>query len=267
MKKLKLNLLLLVVGFATIFPALLKAENESMLEQNLAVPKIEWVKSEVQKIFSSGDFNNGEKLKDMLEVDYASLSESSVIVAKGHFTSTDLNQFIITVPAKAKTGKNLGWETNVWLLVEALGNNNFKTIKAMRGDVAYQNSIVDVDRDGLQEIMMINNKHTEEGVVTLYKLFSFKSNSVIYSTQTVDNWNHIKIKRRKHLVKSETLYSVLQFSFIDLDGDDRLELVETWVDFKYNGGRRVATIEQRKTMAVSKRTHKLINGVYAETMP
>jgi hypothetical protein len=218
-------------------------------ETGVSSPKIEWVKTEIQKIVNSNELISGERLGDILTFNTAEINESSVVIATGHFTSTQKNQYIITVPGTAITGRNLGWETNLWLLVEKTDGNDFKTIATLRGDVAYQNSLVDVDGDGLQEISMVNRTGNQVSQST-YKLYSFKNNKYVYQAETVDNWSNNRIAKRKHLAKGELLYNILQVSYTDTDGDGKTEIVETWINFNYNGGRRIATIEQKKSMTV-----------------
>jgi hypothetical protein len=96
---------------------------------------------------------------------------------------------------------------------------------------------------------MVNQTGTTSSKST-HKLYSFKKNAFIYQAETTDNWTNNRIAKRKHLSKGELLYNVVQLSFTDTNADGKLEIVETWINFNYNGGRRIATIEQKKTMTV-----------------
>lgn len=227
-----------------------------------AAPQLEWVKTEVQNILRNAALSNGEKAAELLDLDINSLRESSLIIASGHFTDARKNQFIITIPAAAKEGMNLGWETNLWLVVEKSGENQFRTVASMRGDVAYQNSCIDVDGDGIEEVLMTNRVQTENSLNTVQKIYSFKTHSVVYQATSVDMWTQSRISSRKHMKKGQLMYNVLQLGFNDLDGDGKLEITETWIDFNYNGGRRIATIEQKKSMFIKTNTLNLSNGVY-----
>jgi hypothetical protein len=248
MKKLVLLNLLCASALAVSAHESNPAAPKTTPEAGATAPKIEWVKTEIQNLLNSNEMVAGENLANLLSINTTELNESSVVVAAGHFTSNTRNQFVITVPGVAKSN-NLGWETNVLLLVEKTDFNEFKTIAKLRGDVAYQNSLVDIDGDGLQEILMVNRTGTVAPTFT-YKLYSFNSNSYIYKAESVDNWTQNRMARRKHLKKGELLYNVLQLSYTDTDNDGKTEIVETWINFNYNGGRRIATIEQKKTMSV-----------------
>lgn len=239
-------------------------EAGSKKNNSAAVPAFDWVKSEIQKVFSTSN-TSGENLGEVLDLNINALDQSQLIFVKGHFTSTENTQYIVTVPASAKNGKDLGWETNVWMLVERNADQSWSTLSTMRGDIAYQNSLVDIDGDGLMEVSMVNKTSNENAQTVSYKIYSFKNNGFIYSAETKDCWSNHKIARRKHLDRNEMLYNTLQVQVVDTDNDGVKEIVETWTEFRYNGGRRVATIEQKKNMVVITNVLKWENGKLAAT--
>lgn len=236
-------------------------EANSTSNSNATSPAVEWVKTEIQKIFQNTS-GAGENLSDMVTVNVATLNQSSLVVVSGHFTNKNKTQYIVTVPGQAKLGKDLGWETNVWMLVERNDDQSWNTIATLRGDVAYEHSLIDIDNDGLQEINMVNRMSCNGCQKISYKIYSFKTASFVYSAESNDSWSNHKIAKRKHLRKGELLYNVLQLNTTDVNNDGVKEVVETWIEFRYNGGRKVSTIEQRKTMLVKTNVLTLNNGVY-----
>lgn len=59
------------------------------------------------------------------------------------------------------------------------------------------------------------------------------------------------------------MYNVLSFDFKDVNNDGTLELVETWVEMRYNGGRKVADIEQKKSVHTVQRILFFSDGKYS----
>ncbi len=229
---------------------------------NVAVPDVNWVKTEVKQIFENKVTGNGENIAELLSIDLNNLTASSLVVASGHFTDKTARQILITVPGTAKGESDLGWETNLWLLVQVDSNKTYKTISSIRGDVAYQNSVMDMDGDSFDEISMVNRTLSNGVQRIAYKLFSFKTNSLMYVSQTEDRWTLNKENMRKSLVKGDLLYNVLENQYVDIDNDGKLEIVEKWIEFRYNGGKRINEIEQKKTMKIRSRILTLKDGVY-----
>jgi len=228
-----------------------------------AMPGVEWVKSEVTQVMQSSTLKT--QISDVLDVNVNTLDQSTLSMVKGHFTSTEHDQYIIAIPARAKEGQELGWETNIWLLVEKSATQQWQTLSAQRGDLVYQNALLDVDGDGLQEINMINKVDCGASQKYIQRIFSFKTGNFIYTSEAQDNWSNHKLAKRKQLRRGDLLYSVMQFEVKDIDGDGVNEIVETWVHFKHNGGRRVARIEQNKKMTTVTRVLKYSNGAYIAT--
>lgn len=256
----KKNILFSIVSVCTLAVYANGTSNE--VNNNANTPAIDWVKSEIQKLMSTQS-SSGENISEMIDVNIASLEQSSLVVVKGHFTNKNTLQYIITVPGQAKSGKELGWETNVWMLVEKGLDQKWTTISTLRGDIAYDNSLLDVDGDGLQEIKMVNRISCDACQKISYKIYSFQTSSFIYTGESNDAWSNHKIARRKHLYKGEMLYNVLQLQTLDLNNDGVQEVVETWIEFHYNGGRKVSSIEQKKNMVVKTKILQLQNGAYA----
>lgn len=230
-----------------------------------AMPGVEWVKSEVTQVMQSSTLKS--QISDVLDVNLNTIDPSTLSMVKGHFTSVDHDQYIIAVPAKAKEGQELGWETNIWLLVEKNSAQQWQTLSAQRGDLVYQNALLDVDGDGLQEINMINKVECGTSQKYVQRIFSFKTGNFIYTSEAIDNWSNHKLAKRKQLKRGDLLYSVMQFEVKDIDNDGVNEIVETWVHFQHNGGRRVARIEQNKKMTTATRVLKFSNGTYSVTTP
>lgn len=225
------------------------------------MPDVNWIRAEISQILDNKRVINGEILAELISVDVNNLNSTTLSTAIGNFTSKQQKQILITIPASAKPEKNLGWETNLWLLVEQ-DSTGFHTLGSIRGDVAYQNAVMDVNGDGLDEISMVN--HTREGQCerVSYKIFSFFTQSLLYVSETRDNWSTCKDKVRKNLKKGDLLYNVLENQYIDIDNDGNVDIVEKWIEFRYNGGRSIADIEQRKTMKIRSRILTLKDGIY-----
>ena len=58
------------------------------------------------------------------------------------------------------------------------------------------------------------------------------------------------------------MYNVLETQFVDIDNDGKMEIVEKWIEFRYNGGKNVNAIELKKTMKIRSRILTLKNGIY-----
>ena len=63
-------------------------------------------------------------------------------------------------------------------------------------------------------------------------------------------------------IKGDLLYNVLETQYVDIDNDGKMEIVEKWIEFRYNGGKRINEIEQRKTMKIKSRILILKDGIY-----
>lgn len=241
---------------------LMTVVGEDSGSSSFSSPDINWIRNEVTHLVESQSAANGEILKNLLTVDSKFITESSVVAARGHFTSNSHEQLLITVPCKAAANANLGWETNIWLLVDKDSSGVYRTISYIRGDIAYQNSIVDMDNDGFDEIAMVNSTYMGGVQHIAHKLYSFKTNSLLYVGESVDRWTMNKESLRKKLHKGDLLYSVLETRYADIDHDGNLEIVEKWIEFRYNGGKSISTIEQRKSATIRTRVLTLKNGVY-----
>jgi len=225
-------------------------------------PDISWIKKEVKQIFENKRSIHGEILDEIISIDWNRINANSIVIALGQFTNKNKKQFIITIPGSSKTDINLGWETNIWLLVEQDSVSNFKTINSIRGDIAYQNSVCDMNADGFDEISMVNKTQSKNIQKIAYKIFSFNSSSLLYVSETEDRWNTNKEFARKDLKKGDLLYNILENQYIDIDDDGKLEIVEKWIEFRYNGGKRINEIEQKKTMKIRSRILTLKDGIY-----
>lgn len=89
-----------------------------------STPRLAWIKQQVNSIFSSGTMVNGQKVSDVLKFQEDKINPNNVLFAQGKFLSKDQNQIIITVPCEAKA-ENLGWETNLLLLIDKNETGDF----------------------------------------------------------------------------------------------------------------------------------------------
>jgi hypothetical protein len=235
--------------------------------KSTSAPDINWIKAEVKQIFDNKRSVNGEIINDIIQVDVNDMNITSLIIAHGNFTDKENNQLIITIPGNSVGDKNLGWETNLWLLVQQDSLGAFHTINSIRGDVAYQNSVVDMNGDGYSEISMVN-KTIENNVQNIaYKLYSFYTQSLLYVSETQDYWNLNKEAARKTLHKGGLMYNVLETQYVDIDSDGKMEIVEKWVEFRFNGGKRINDIELKKQMKIISRILTFENGFYQVLKP
>ena len=223
------------------------------------IPRLEWIKAELQRILNSPASASLEVQPDM-----ANLTQSQVTSVAGHFTSKEKIQQILCIPAKSVTGKNLGWETNLWLLIECDSSNGYKTIATSRGDVVYGSSLVDVDNDGLMEVPMVNEFTEACGTKNItYKLFSFKTMSFMYESTSRDlRKTLIGEKKCKKVSKGTLLYNILQVEYKDVDHDGDLEIIENWVQFNYNGGKSMRQVELNKSMSSHSKVLYLNQGAF-----
>jgi hypothetical protein len=223
------------------------------------VPRLEWIKAELQRILSNPASAALEVSPDM-----ANLTQNQVTSVAGHFTSKEKIQQILCIPAKSTSGKNLGWETNLWLLIECDSSSGYKTIATSRGDVVYGSSLVDVDNDGLMEVPMVNEYTEACGTKNItYKLFSFKTMGFLYESTSKDlRKTLIGDKKCKKINKGTLLYNILQVEYKDVDHDGDLEIIENWVNFNYNGGKSMRQVELNKTMSSNAKVLYLNQGAF-----
>lgn len=252
----------LLLAILTVLTINIGIAEDANTPSNISMPDLSWVKTEVRQIIEQKPSNSGENIAAILKIDLNTLTSASLVIASGHFTDKENKQMLITIPGTSKDNSNLGWETNLWLLVQKDSANNYKTIASIRGDVAYQNSVIDMDGDGYDEISMINRTVTSNVQRIAYKLFSFKSKSVLYVSETEDRWSMNKDNVRRTIAKGELLYNVLETQFVDIDNDGKMEIVEKWIEFRHNGGKRIKDIEQRKTMKIRSRILTIKDGTY-----
>lgn len=211
----------------------------------IELPKLDWIRKEVQRVC-----NGPASAQLEVQADPSNLTQNQVHSVSGHFTSREKIQQILCIPAKSKTGKNLGWETNLWLLIECDSAEGYKTLATSRGDLVYSHNLVDVDGDGLMEVPMVNECIENCGTRTVtYKLFSFKTMGFLHESVSKDLRKSLFAdKKCKKLSKGALLYNILQIEYKDVDNDGDLEIIENWISFYYNGGKNQRQVELRKTV-------------------
>lgn len=227
-----------------LFPDM--GKGEAIDRCGIELPKLDWIRKEVQRIC-----NGPSSFQLDVQADANNLTQNQVHAVSGHFTSTEKVQQILCIPAKSKAGKNLGWETNLWMLIECDSADGYKTLATTRGDLVYSHNLVDVDGDGLMEVPMINECVESCGTRTVtYKLFSFKTMGFLHESVSKDlRKNLFADKKCKKIAKGALLYNILQIEYKDVDNDGDLEIIENWVSFHYNGGKTQRQVELRKTVS------------------
>lgn len=227
-----------------LYPA--AGTSESIDRCGIEMPNMDWIRKEVQRVCNGPASSQIE-----VQVDPSNLTQNQVHSVSGHFTRLEKIQQILCIPAKSKTGKNLGWETNLWLLIECDSAEGYKTVATSRGDLVYSHSLVDVDVDGLMEVPMVNEYIDNCGIRTVtYKLFSFKTMGFLHESESKDLRKSLFAdKKFKNLSKGALLYNILQIEYKDVDNDGDLEIIENWISFYYNGGKNPRQVELRKSVS------------------
>jgi hypothetical protein len=227
-------------------------------------PRLDWVKNEITRLFSST-----EAKQSNFEPEVSSLDELGVHAVPGHFTSKEKIQQIICIPVRNKnlktTNSDFQNKSHFLMLVECDSAGGFKTIATTTGDIVYTETLLDTDGDGFMEIPMVMASENENGVkVITYTLFSFAKMTKIYESHSYDyRKTFSKGKNCKKIKKGDLLYNILQIEYKDVNNDGNLELLEHWIEFRYNGGNCARQMELYKTMTAKTAIHYIQNGAYS----
>lgn len=226
-------------------------------------PRLEWVKKELARLFSSAE---GKALN--IEPEVQRLEEMGVHAVPGHFSSKEKIQQVVCIPGRMKktgTGLAVNGNSHLLLLVECDSSGGFRTVATATGDAVYSETLIDADGDGYMEIPMVQITEGSDGSkVVSYSLYSFVKMSKLYEANALDNRSVLeKSGAIKKVKKGDLLYSILQIEYKDVNNDGKLELLEHWIEFRYNGGKTLRQIELMKSLHARTQILYLKEGYYA----
>lgn len=226
-------------------------------------PRLEWVKKELARLFSSAE---GKALN--IEPEVQRLEEMGVHAVPGHFSSIEKIQQVVCIPGKIKksnAGSSVKGNSHLLLLVECDSAGSFKTIATATGDAVYTETLIDADGDGFMEIPMVQITEGADGSKSVsYSLYSFVKMCKLYEANSSDYRAVLeKSSAIKNLKKGDLLYSILQIEYKDVNNDGKLELLEHWIEFRYNGGKNLRQIELMKSLHARTQILYLKEGFYA----
>ncbi|MBL7811509.1 MAG: hypothetical protein JNL57_04745 [Bacteroidetes bacterium] len=228
-----------------------------------SAPQNEWIRTELIARLAGTASGGIINLHDvMIQTD--KLSASQIEVTSGHFLASENIQHLISIAGTATNKSRFGWENHLWLLVECDADSGYRVLQTGRGDAVGQYNFIDADGDGLMEVPMTNRTTSDSGTDCItYKLYSFQKGGFLYQSSCSDyNPGLRKQGKNKKWKKGSAMYSIMQVEYKDLDNNGTMEILEHWITYCYNGGKRQNEIEQRKTTKRQTRTLYLTDGAF-----